>query len=315
MTRSAQLFAYEVDTHDASKINSILTARGVDPNEMTQLEYLARQVQLQAKLIRDHVMPRLQHDVVPVFLGPAFFFTWRDGLPYDRATFSNSLDHFRTVSSGFPRVLWVVGTIWWKEAVTPAHAMVHNSALVLQDGQLIKSLQKSRLSHTDELAQGPEVWDRWDVASSRTLDKTADPIFTECTTSRAGTPDITIGIEVGVDHLTLTGPPPEYGMLRTQYLEHYPSLSASPGVDIHLVVAAGMPMQPENITARTGGAYFRCDGGLGARRSQSVAITRAGSSPSDALRQWDPITVDMTPTYIGTDPDDRLAIYDAVPLR
>ena len=51
MTGSVQLFAYEIDTHDSSKINTILSGKGVKPSEMTQEQYFHQQANLQRRQV------------------------------------------------------------------------------------------------------------------------------------------------------------------------------------------------------------------------------------------------------------------------
>jgi hypothetical protein len=299
MTGSVQLFAYEIDTHDSSKINTILSGKGVKPSEMTQEQYFHQQANLQRDLISEHVMkPGVKQDVLPVFLAPEFFFKWQDGTPYSRATFFNCIeDYLKPLSKQFAPVLWVLGTVWWQEP----------------DGALKHSWQKERLSGIDGLNQATELWDRWDGQSKRILDDTQDPFF------QAGPQNgsaFNCGIEVCLDHLTLKDKQnvvKDYGVLRGKYLAANPSSGG--GIDVHILTAAGMGLQNENIAAKSGGVIFRCDGGKGANpRSQSVKITRTGASAAAALRSWSPTLTPLTATYVGADADNRLAIYPPVQI-
>lgn len=307
-----QLFAHEIDTHDQAKINALLKGAGADPREMTEEQYLHLQANLQRDLIRDHVAPAVTADTLPVFVAPEFFFKWRDNVPYSRATFFNGMTYFETLSAQFPRVLWVTGTTWWSEPVDATHVRVHNSALIFQGGKLLHSWQKERLSQIDGLNQGPESWDRWDADSARVLDGTQDPFFTAAVPNGGA---VQCGIEVCLDHLTLKGPPLNPGVLRQKYLAAHADPATGAGVDLHIMTAAGMPLQAANIVARRGGAYFRCDGGSGAAsRSQAMSVDRTGASAPAALRAWAPATTAAAVVYVGTDLANRLAIHAPITL-
>jgi len=220
-----QLFAYEIDTHNQNVINAALCALGADPDEMTQEQYFTLQANLQRDLIVSQVVPKISDGVLPVFLAPEFFFKWRDNLPYHRAAFFNSMDYLTSLSAAFPAVLWVLGTVWWQEPHDPDQAMVHNSALILQKGKLLHSWQKERLSQIDGLTQGPEVWDRWDMAETRILEETQDPFFIA---EIPGGGTLSCGIEICLDHLTLAGPPVSVGVLRNRYLDAHPIQTRAP---------------------------------------------------------------------------------------
>ena len=307
-----QLFAYEIDTHNQDRINAILQARGIDPDGMTPEHYLHQQANLQRDLITAHVMPLVEDGTLPVFMAPEFYFKWRDGQPYDRATFFNAMSYLESLSAAFAPVLWVLGTIWWQEPQDAHTARVHNSALILQGGRLLHSWQKMRLSGIDGLDQGPEIWDRHDPQSARVLDLTQNPFFHA---ALPGGGHLACGIEVCLDHRTLADPV-RPGVLRTRYLDAHPDPVAGPGLDLHIMVAAGMAMQPENIVARRGGAYLRCDGGAAANpRSQAVAISRPGGTAPQALRRWAP-DCDDSPVlhYVGPGRNDRLAIHAPVTI-
>jgi hypothetical protein len=310
---SVQLFAYEIATNNEKTINAILRAKGVDPDEMTEEQYFHQQANLQRDLILKHVVPSIEDDVLPVFLAPEFFFKWRDGLPYGRATFFNSIEYLKKLSEAFPDVLWVVGTVWWSEPHSTGKAMVHNSALILQGGSVLHSWQKERLSQIDGLNQGPELWDRHDPAEARILQSTQDPFFDA---KLPGSDDIVrCGIEICLDHLTLKGPPVSVGVLRQHYLKNEPNPAVGDGIDLHILTAAGMPLQPENVVARRGGLYARCDGGRGALRSQFLEIDRDhGVSAATALRRWTIDPTDVDSDEVGDDPDNRLAVYEVTPL-
>ncbi len=303
MPTEVQFYAYEIDTHDTSCINASLARRGINPNEMSQEHYLHQQANLQVALIKQHVLPNLQArpEVVPIFIAPEFFFKWRDGTPYDRATFFNGIDYLTALSGAFPAVVWVLGTIWWHEPHgSTGMSMVHNSALVLHGGKLVHSWQKERLSSIDGL-QDAETWDRWDAQAERILEQTQTPFFTP-----PGHHGLSCAVEVCLDHLTLaTTHGPEFGVVRSQYPVAHPR---GRGVDLHLLTAAGMPLQPENIAARHGGVMVRCDGGQGQRpRSQCFQVLRDGR-----LQDWNPALMPVTVIRHGDDADECLAVYDAI---
>ena len=303
-----QLFAFEIATHSEEKINAILRQNGVDPDEMTPLQYFHQQANLQRDLIVRHVVPAIQGDVLPVILAPEFFFKWRDGLPYDRATFFNAIEYLKTLSGAFPEVLWIIGTVWWSEPHAPGEVMVHNSALILQGGRVLHSWQKVRLSGIDGLRQGPERWDRHDPAEAHVLVDSQTPLFDARLPD--GSQDIHCGIEICLDHRTLAGPPPSVGVLRQHYLAAEPDPAQGVGVDLHILTAAGMPLLRENVVARRGGLYLRCDGGYGALRSQCLEIDRDhGISAAAALRRWTIAPTAVAQHAIGTDADNRLVVY------
>lgn len=306
-----QLFAYEIDTHNQDRINAILRRSGAEPDEMSEERYFHLQANLQRDLIKAEVLPLVEDGTLPVFLAPEFYFKWRDGQPYQRATFYNAMAYLEGLSAAFGPVLWVVGTVWWQEPQDATQARVHNSVLIFQNGRLLHSWQKERLSTLDGLKQGPETWDRYDLESERILDATQDPFF-DAAVPGGGT--LHCGIEVCLDHLSLKDPV-RPGVLRTAYLKAHPAPDEGAGVDLHLLVAAGMGLQAENIVARSGGAFFRCDGGKGADpRSESIAIGRMGSSPAEALRQWNPLGTRSKSHIVGNDTDERLVIYEAVEI-
>lgn len=319
-----QLFAYEVDTHNSDKMNEIMGRQGADPNEMSQEQYIHLQANLQVRLIQRYALPIIESraEVLPVFLAPEFFFKWHSGEPYERPAFLNSLEYLASLSSAFPTVLWAPGTVWWKEPYIPQkegpqeprdHAIVHNSALVFHNGRLLCSWQKERLSDIDGLRRGPEVWDRWDDHSRRILDDTQSPFFSVIDSHGR---QLSCGIEVCLDHRSLQpqrGEHPDFGILRTRYCSQYEN---GAGVDLHILTAAGIPLQPENIVSRRGGVIVRCDGGSGASsRSECHLVRRGEGSPASALRQWSPQLDPAAVEYWGKDPDNRLAIYAPVRLN
>ena len=306
-----QLFAHEIATNDSAKVNAALVARGLDPTSMAPLDLLRAQGAVQSDLIVQHVLPAADATALPVFVAPEFFFKAHDGLPYDRATFFNGVDALTALSRAFPGVVWCPGTVWWQEPTKGGQALVHNTALVIQDGKVLHSWQKERLSAIDGLKEdGTEAWDRWKPEYAHVLVATQSPFFELPAT--AGQAAIAAGLEVCLDHLTLSSGENPQGVLRQAYVG--PQGPGGPGLDVHLLVAAGMRTQPENVVARSGGYFLRVDGGGGASpRSQCRKVTRAGSPPTN-LTAWSPTFVDSTPTYVGADADDRLAVYPAVDI-
>ncbi len=306
-----QLFAHEIATNDTSKVNAALVARGLHPAAMAPLDLLRAQGAVQAALITTHVVPTADTTALPIFMAPEFFFKSHDGLPYDRSTFFNGVDALATLSRSFPRVVWCPGTVWWQEPAKGGQALVHNTALVIHDGKVLHSWQKERLSGIDGLKKdGTEAWDRWKPEYAHVLEATQSPFFQLPATAQQAS--IPAGLEVCLDHLTLESGTNPQGVLRQAYTG--PKGTGGAGLDVHLLVAAGMRTQPENVVARSGGYFLRIDGGKGASpRSQCRKVTRTGSPPTN-LTEWSPTFVDSTPTYVGTDANDRLAVYPAVDL-
>jgi hypothetical protein len=305
MPTKIQFIAYEIDTHDTSKIDSILSAKGAHPREMSEAEYFTLQVnELKDRLQKD-VVPQLNKDTLTIFMAPEFYFKYENGKPYSRVTFINQIDYMKAISASFPQVLWVPGTVWWSEPHSQDTVVVHNTAAIYHQGQLIRTWQKQRLSTIDGLKAGPEVWDRWEVEHARILEETQDPFFQV----RHGADTLRFGVEICLDHLTLDKEP-SYGVLRTLYSKRYVQ---GPGVDVHLLVAAGMTTQAENVVARKGGLFLRCDGGSQAKQRSSCAhVDRSGDPPDEALRAWAPGLKLGSPTWIGDDPDNRIAVYPTV---
>lgn len=312
---SIQLFAFEVDTHDGAALDAMLRAQGIDRDTMTEEAFFRTLADLQGTLIARHVPQGLPDDVLPVFLAPEFYFKAQGGTPFSRTAFFNSLPYLAGLSRDRPDVLWFAGTVWWAEPHDTQQMMVHNSALILQNGSLLHSWQKERLSGIDGLNQGPEIWDRHDPEAERILEDSQDPIFT------ATLPDgstLDCGIEVCLDHRTLTrngGTVLLPGVLRQHYLATHPPGQGA-GVDLHVLIAAGMPMQGENVTSRDGGVFLRCDGGQGARpRSEAYAIDRPGPTPEAALRQWQPQTFAPACNRIPLMPQGALACHATIALN
>ena len=304
-----QLFAYDIDTHDTATVSSLLTRQGLSPATLPALDLFKAQAKLQADLISSHVVPKADKKALAIFMAPEFFFKAGNGLPYDRATFFNGCEALKALSRGFPGVLWVVGTVWWQEPIKNGQALVHNTALVIKAGTIVHSWQKERLSGIDGLNQGPETWDRWEPAYAHVLVATQDPLF-QAPLSPGGGP-IPMGIEICLDHLTLDQGANREGVLRTAYLKR--NGAAGGGVDVHLLTAAGMSVQPENVVARSGGVVLRVDGGSAANpRSQCLKVQRGGATPAAGLRQWTPTLTAVDP--IHTDPATCLTVYPAVDI-
>ncbi len=109
---------------------------------------------------------------------------------------------------------------------------------------------------------------------------------------------------------------PAYRFRGAAELAECRALHRGAGVDLHILTAAGMPLQPENIVSRRGGVIVRCDGGSGASsRSECHLVRRGEGSPASALRQWSPQLDPAAVEYWGKDPDNRLAIYAPVRLN
>jgi len=314
-----QMIAYEVDTHNTTKLAAILAAKGIRAEEMEEAQYFDQQVNVLRDLIRSHVQPLTGADRLTIFSVPEFFFKYRNGLPYGRSTFFNSLEYLSSISQAFPRVMIVAGTIWWMEPASTGQATVHNTVPILYGGRLIHSWQKERLSGIDGLNQGPEVWDRWSEEGGRILEESQDPFFQVTVNGTL----IRLGVEICLDHLTLrnqtTNLVTHRGVLRTKYLAANGDNGA--GVDIHLLVAAGMSPQSENITSRHDGLFFRVDGGNGAVRSTCCRVQRTGGlTAAESLRLWNPTLTNIarnnSPGALNdaSDANDRVAVYGVVEI-
>jgi len=322
MPGSIQLHAWEFDTHNADKMSAVLSAQGAFPYEMTQLQYLQLQIQLQARHIREAIGAQRVDGVLPVFLAPEFFFTSRENRPYDYGTFYNALPYFEQISRAYPHVLWCPGTVWWQERVLDQRSIqyrIHNTTLVYQGGRLLRSFQKSLLSGIDPLdTASPVQWDRDDPDYARIAESSQDPFFEA---RMPGTQEVvTVGVEVCLNHIASwngsTGRVSPYGDLRTRYMTGQRRTAADPGVDVHLLTAAGMSIHDEDVAARDGGVVLRVDGGQGAYpRSQAGSVTRAGADRAAALRQWAPQIAYAPAVYRGADLADRVAVFPALPLR
>ncbi|MEG4940720.1 hypothetical protein [Microcoleus sp. F4-D5] len=309
-----QLIAYEIDTHDPTKLNDILQAKGIQYDEMSEEDYFTCQANELKNKIQGQVVKYLNDDTLTIFMAPEFYFKYRNGLPYQRTTFFNKLEYLQAISMAFSEVMIVPGSIWWSEPTKDARkVIVHNTVPILFAGNIIHTWQKERLSRLDGLNKGPQVWDRDEEDYKRILDSSQTPFF-QINFKNDPTKPILFGIEICLDHLTLDDPPNTYGVMRTKYLENYQNLNQGVGVDVHLLVAAGMPLQKENIVARNNGVLFRSDGGQGMKRSSCVKILRYGADPVQELQKWNPTLDAQTPGYIEQDPDNRIAIYPAIQL-
>jgi hypothetical protein len=291
-----QLVAYEIDTHHTTTLD-----------EISEKAYFTHQ----ANELRDRlceVTDQLDPTALTIFLAPAFYFKYGHGKPYSRTAFYHVRLYMAMLSAEFPDVLWVPGTVWWSEPAKPDEDMVivHNTALVYFQGQLIRTWQKERLSTLECLNAGPEVWDRWEVEHARIVDETQEPSFLVCHERDP----LHVGIEICLDHRTLDQKEaPSYGALRTFYAKHYPH---GRGVDIHLHTTVGVPIHPENVVARSGGLFLRCDGGASpTTRSSCVVVDRSENTPQ-ALHDWAPILTLHKPTQIGTTLNNCVAVYPPV---
>lgn len=302
-----QLFALEIDTHDAAKINAVAAEQDHDLEAMAAgLDYFKCLADLQADAIREHVLPHVEQDALPLFLAPEFFFKCK-GRPFDYAAFFNGCEYLKTLSAQIPDVLWIPGTIWWQtpDKDDARKTVVHNTALVLRAGRIVHSWQKVKVSDLDGLEQEDgESWDRHLPEYETILDETQDPFFG---IDVDGAEPLAAAIEVCLDH--------GLGYLRSEYEER--NGEAGAGVDLHILTAAGMTVHGENVIARSGGYIVRCDGGEGPRlRSQCLRVEREGATGPAALRAWDPTLTSVEPeTYSGADPTDedhRVAVYPAV---
>jgi hypothetical protein len=145
-----------------------------------------------------------------------------------------------------------------------------------------------------------------------------DPFFTA--SPLMGGADMSCGLEVCLDHRSLPADahhPLMRGVLRTKYtVAHDGPPVTGDGIDVHVLTAAGMPLQNENVLAKDGGVIFRSDGGGASQggRSQAVRIARPGfGTPPENLRLWNPTLTPMpVRSHDGQDPDHRLAIYPSV---
>ncbi len=225
-------------------------------------------------------------DVLKVFMAPEFFFTHPDR-PYTKNEAYAILDDLRARSEKYPDWLFLPGTIWfadrhYQEAVrtdidpktnqpvtrktfgTDGTAkdktkvednyakVVHNVAPVIMNGRILLTYLKVMPSTVDGLrayndtvkdaekvavdlnagtpvALKAETWDRWVDVVKATLSKTEEHGFFVLN-------GISFGIEVCLDHC--------YGFLRETYETMFPGGN---GVDVHLVVACGMPHDEPKI--------------------------------------------------------------------
>jgi hypothetical protein len=305
-----QLFAYEVATDSPAKLNTVLTEMKVELADLPEDKYFATLAGLQVTRIREDVLPNVRNGALPVFIAPEFFFRRSDGTPFQRSTFINGIDHLLDLSRSVPDVLWIVGTVWWHDPRKGSgeETVVHNSAMILHGGRMVRTWQKERLSSIDGLHDATR-WDRENPDYAKILEDTQDPVFAVAVPGSGQT--MTTGIEICLDHRTTHR---GVGVLRTKYLAQNPSSGA--GVDLHILAVAGMRIQPENVVARNGGYLIRCDGGRGVRpRSQCVRVNRDGANAAAALREWNPtLTAHQPSQYCGEDIDHRVAIYDPVTI-
>ncbi|WP_435080766.1 hypothetical protein [Clavibacter michiganensis] len=321
MTRDVKLFALELETHDAEPMLQLLTARGDSPLELTERQLLERQIILQAERIRTVVAPNTPRGVLPVVVGPEFFFTGLGNRPYNYGTFSASLPHLEQVSRSYPDVLWCPGTVWWKEKLVDKRgpeSRVHNTALVFQGGRLIGSHQKTRVSDLDpQHPTHPLQWDEDETIFARIAQETQFPFFDA--EMPGGGEAVRIGLEVGMDHVrswdSAEGRPSPFGDLRSRYLEASTRRAGGRGVDLHLLTTAGTPIHEADVVARDGGAVFSSDGGVDANpRSRSGYVTRSGVDRATSLREWRPSIRYSTPRFHTEPGRVRVAEHPSIAL-
>lgn len=317
-----QLHAWELDTHNGDEMAEVVAGRGVFPWEMTQLQHLQIQIEVQARYLREAVGTRQSDGVLPVFLAPQFVFTSQGNRPYDRGTIYKALPYLEQISRTYPHVLWCPGTVWWQERMLDQRSIqyrVHNTTLVYQGGRLLLNLQKTLLSEHDPLdIAAPARWDQDDPASVRRAASRHQPF---CKARMPRTQDVvTVGVEVGNTHVSswnrTTGLASSYGDLRTRYASGQRGDPADHGVDLHVLIGNGMPIHANNVAARDGGLVLRVDGGENIHpRSQVGSVRRSGQDPAGALKAWDP-QIDYQPaTFRGDDLANRLAVFPPTPLR
>lgn len=198
----------------------------------------------------------------------------------------------RTVGAPAGRLEIYHGTLSWKPAqgaspreAEPRYAnVVYNTVPVLYDGRIIYTQQKNHASTIDGLKgwtdtdtsaedivadhitrRQPlrvdwETWNRW----IHELEGTQIKVEGQGVFYLNG---LLCGVEICLDHL--------HTVLRNS-CARLPSARARTGVDLHLLVAAGMPKKDASIAARERGLLLRCDGGYPSERYSSAFKKQPG---------------------------------------
>jgi hypothetical protein len=251
--------AYEVDTHDSTKMESIYGAIGgsIPPglsDEEKQQHYFHFLVDHIRHIITYQVDQGLIEPANPnrltIFATPEFYFKDRSCLPFNQAVFNEGRQYMAQKFNGFGNLLIFAGSVWWWEKMEDAqgnvNAAIHNSAPIFYQNTNILNWNKKFLSSIDGLGNpnanwGPAThWDRCIKTATPLYDGNPHPYFTV----EVNGIEVNLGIEVCLEHCN-------------KYLQQSNSY-----LDVHMLVCAGIP-EPNSaaLACRESGVFLRCDGG------------------------------------------------------
>lgn len=246
--------AYVIDTYDTVEVEKACNAT----KAKTALEYAKFQVDHLAKVFDAKVKEVIKdnpEDFKPtakslvICTAPEFYFKDRKGVPYSSSDMIELMEYMKAKMPARDDVMIFPGTIWWWTSTnknpldfTTTKPAIHNTLPVLLNKKYIHTWQKENLSQIDGLWDDCQQWDRDNKAIKAILDKTQVPVFEH----NADGVTISIGLEICLDHAL--------GVLKAK---------APKDLDLHILIACGMPADGGKIAAKDGGVFIRCDGSIG----------------------------------------------------
>jgi hypothetical protein len=246
--------AYVIDTLDTTEVEKACNAA----KAKTALEYAKSQVDHLATIFDAGVKDVLKNNAADfkapaksfiICTAPEFYFKDRKGVPYSGPDMIHLMEHMKTKMPARADTMILPGTIWWWTSTnknpldfTTTKPVIHNTLPVLLNKKYIHTWQKEKLSDIDGLWDNCQQWDRKNKEVKAVLNKTQVPVFEQ----KLDGLTFKVGLEICLDH--------DYGILKSK---------APKDLDIHILIACGMPADPAKIAARDGGVFLRCDGSIG----------------------------------------------------
>jgi hypothetical protein len=271
---------------------------GIPDDPRIRLRRLAAVVDQAATAVAGQPAVRRPDDVLKVFLVPEFYFRppvtdldaardWdrRAGNSYAADVAEMVFDALGQmfVDVRFQHWLIVCGTVM-TNSVRHTTATYFNTAVIVRGGPQPTRrepllIEKYLASPIDGVPLLDEVERLADSGRSRYKGplgtQSLRPLFEDWFTRQGRvmvSDGITFGIEICLDH----GSSSPYRTLR-RVLEEWPRMTSrpAPAIDLHVLIAGGMPIHKESVAARSGGYLLRNDGlwDLGWPRSELKRVT------------------------------------------
>jgi len=199
-----------------------------------------------------------------IFLAPEWCFQKQHDKNKANAQFHTAKDleliieGMKAVSSKFPNLLIIPGTVIWSIPHSAKGAIIYNTAFVFLGGNLHHTYHKSdwggdtagpgtfaTTMRVDGVAGG---WGNT-LRSSYKTKKGGKTQTVQTNTHFFECGGRIFGVEVCADHIA--------EMMRTEYTEKWKN---GKGLDIHIVVACGMAPKPEGVVAKKDGYIIACEG-------------------------------------------------------